>query len=84
MTNEPPLPEPPEVASIDPELMTASELRAGLEKLFGWLHSVEAAPENGAEQVYGEDVVQNVRDAANQLLDEQRERHSDETAPRGG
>ena len=75
------IPEAPEVTSLNPMMMSAGELQEQLQLLFGWLHKVEAA--TGPERP-GEQVVQEVRDAANLLLEEQRERHSDESAPRGG
>lgn len=78
------LPEPPDVSSLDPSMMTALELRSGLESLFGWLQTAEALPDNSLKQQVDENTVQEVRDAANRLLLEQRERHSDEIAPRGG
>ncbi len=78
------LPEPPDVSSLDPSLMTASELQSGLEHLFGWLQTVEALPETCLKPLVDDDTVQDVRNAANLLLSERRDRHSDETAPRGG
>ena len=75
-------PEPPDVSGLDPAMMTASELQVRLEELFGWLELVEAEEEGVPE--LSEQQVEEVRDAANELLAERRERHSDESAPRGG
>jgi hypothetical protein len=74
-------PDPPDIDATTPRMMTASELRQNLEQVFDWLHMAEAAPD---EQAPPFRVVQAVRDTANHLLAERRERHSDETAPRGG
>ncbi len=78
------LPDPPDLDSMKPQMMTASELQSGLESLFGWLNEVEAQPDNVREQSVNESIVERVRGVANMLLSEQRERHSDESAPRGG
>ena len=45
---------------------------------------VEAELDGSLSQKFRDSAVQEVRDAANLLLIERRERHSDETAPRGG
>ena len=74
-------PDPPEIDASVPRMMTATELRQNLERAFDWLHMVEAAPDGQAPPFQ---VIQQVRDIANLLLAERRERHSDETAPRGG
>jgi hypothetical protein len=74
-------PDPPDIDATTPRMMTAMELRRNLETVFDWLHMAEAAPEGEAPPFK---VVQQVRDTANRLLAERRERHSDETAPRGG
>ncbi|MDA0232086.1 MAG: hypothetical protein O3B04_00625 [Chloroflexi bacterium] len=76
-----PLPDPPDVASMAPHMMTASELQRSLEQLFDWLHMADASPES---VIATQKAVQAVRDAANLLLEERRERHSDETGFRGG
>lgn len=76
------IPDPPDVSSFEPAMMTASELTTELEKLFHWLELVEAE-EDGAARL-SEQQVETVRNAANELLAERRDRHSDETAPRGG
>lgn len=78
------LPDPPDVSSLNPELMTTSELHSSLERIFAWLHEVDALPESAFQEQVTESKVQDVREAANLLLVEQRERHSDERAPRGG
>ncbi len=78
------VPDPPDVESIDPQLMTASELQSQLEQLFNWLQLVEAQSEDDATTGFDDSAVQTVRDAANALLRERRERHADEQAPRGG
>lgn len=75
------MPEAPAVNSLDPVMMTTAELQEQLELLFSWLQDVEAAKDADRPD---ERSVQAVRDAANLLLEEQRERHSDESAPRGG
>jgi hypothetical protein len=75
------IPDPPEIDPLVPRLMSASELRQNLERVFDWLHMVEAAPDDEAPP---HRLVQEVRDTANMLLSERRERHSDESAPRGG
>jgi predicted component of type VI protein secretion system len=75
------LPEPPDLASLEPQLMTASELQAILERLFDWLHLAEDLPELA---ISGQRMVEAVRDALNMLLEERRERHSDESGRRGG
>ena len=74
------VPDPPDISSINPRMMTAAELQRSLEQLFGWLQTVEASP---AEEPDVE-MVQSVRDAANALLQERRDRHSDEPGFRGG
>jgi hypothetical protein len=61
-------------------MMSARELREKLEELFEWLQQADTAPPG--EQLPPE-VVARVRDAANSLLRERRQRHSDEPAPRG-
>ena len=73
---------PPPVAEIEPQLLSARELREQLELLFDWLHGAEMkpdrlTPEDGA-------TISKVRDAANALLAERRLRHSDEPGTRGG
>ncbi len=74
------LPDPPDVTSLVPRMMTATELQKSLELLFDWLHIADASPDLGvAEQAS----VQKVRDAVNLLLSERRERHSDESGFRG-
>lgn len=78
------LPETPDVSSLNPQMMTATELTSNLERLFGWLQTIEALPETVVEQHVDEETIQTVRDAANMLLLERRDRHSDEGAPRGG
>lgn len=78
------LPETPDVSSLNPQMMTATELKLNLERLFGWLQTIEALPETAIKQHVDEETVQTVRDAANMLLLERRDRHSDESAPRGG
>ena len=75
------VPRPPDTASLEPQMMTARELREKLEELFGWLHQAELA--RPGEQPPAEEF-QRVRDAANRLLEERRQRHGDEPAPRGG
>lgn len=72
------IPARPEVSGLKPQMMTERDLREKLEELFGWLRLAEDAP--GAD----ESELQRVRDAANALLEERRDRHSDESAPRGG
>ena len=71
----------PDVTSLEPQMMSARELREKLEELFDWLHYADAA--KPGEQPPAEAVAR-VRDAANMLLQERRLRHSDERAPRGG
>ena len=78
--DEMPVPEPPDVSSLDPRMMTAMELQRNLEKLFDWLHMVEWSREADFDQ----GSVQAVRDAANMLLNERRDRHADEPGFRGG
>ncbi len=77
-------PDPPDVAGLNPQLMTAAELQSQLESLFDWLQRVEALPANSSAARPDEESVERIRDAANLLLSERRERHSDENAPRGG
>ena len=71
----------PDVADLNPVMMTASELQQKLEQLFGWLQREDEKPD-GSD--FSDEQVQQVRDAANMLLQERRDRHADESAPRGG
>ena len=71
----------PDISALEPGMMSARELREKLEELFNWLQQAELA--RPGEQAAVEDVAR-VRDAANRLLQERRQRHSDEPAPRGG
>ena len=75
------LPDPPDLASLVPRLMTAPELQTNLERLFDWLHMAEDSAEL---DIAGQRSVEAVRDALNLLLEERRERHSDESGRRGG
>ena len=74
-------PDPPEIDHMAPRMMTAAELRRKLEQVFDWIHAAEAAPDGESPPDL---LIQQVRDTANLLLSERRERHSDESAPRGG
>lgn len=76
------IPDAPDVSALNPQMMTAAELQNSLEAVFNWLHIVEALPDAGA--AVDELTVESIRDAANMLLEEQRDRHADESAPRGG
>lgn len=73
------LPDHPDISSLDPQMMTAQELQTRLEELFSWLHEVESA----REPVPDHETVQAVRDAANLLLEERRDRHEEESGLRG-
>ena len=75
------LPDPPELASLVPHMLTASELQTSLEQLFDWLHLAEESTDLTADEQRS---VEAVRDALNMLLEERRERHSDESGRRGG
>lgn len=75
------LPDPPELASLVPHMLTASELQTSLEQLFDWLSLAEDSTDLGITEQRS---VEEVRDALNMLLEERRERHSDESARRGG
>lgn len=79
-----PIPDLPDVTSLNPQMMTALELQSSIEQVFDWLQAVEALDESRSEEDIDEATVQRIRDAANVLLLERRERHSDEGAPRGG
>ncbi len=76
------IPEPPDITSLQPRMMTAAELERELERLFDWIHAVEASPEHVFLRL--EESVESIRNTANELLAERRDRHSDEHAPRGG
>ncbi len=79
------LPEPPrDPGPADPKMLTSAELTARLEELFNWLSEVEALPGNRHMATDDENLIDRVREEANLLLEERRERHADEHAPRGG
>ena len=77
----PVLPDPPDIDSMDPASMSASELRVALETLWEWLEQAQMAPLADAPD---DEVVEAVEAKMVEITRERRDRHSDEPAPRGG
>ena len=76
-----PLPDPPDIASMDPALMSAGELRVALEELWEWLEQAQMAPLAEAPE---DELFEAVEAKMVEITRERRDRHSDEPAPRGG
>ena len=77
----PPLPDPPDIDALDPTLMSAGELRVALEELWEWLEQAQMAPLADAPD---DELFESVEAKMVEITRERRDRHSDETAPRGG
>ena len=77
----PTLPDPPDVDAMDPSMMNATELRVALEELWEWLEQAQMAPLADAPD---DETFEAVEAKMVEITRERRDRHSDETAPRGG
>ena len=77
----PALPDPPDINSMDPASMSAGELRVALEQLWEWLEEAQMAPLADAPD---DEIVEAVEAKMVEIIQERRDRHSDEPAPRGG
>ena len=76
-----PLPSPPASIHADFSAMNAKELRLAQEEIWAWISVAESvsfddAPDN--------EMLDEARDALNDIIAERRDLHGDETAPRGG
>jgi hypothetical protein len=76
-----PFPAPPDSINANFAEMNARELRRAQEEIWEWLSEAEAAPFDKAPD---DDSIQDARDALNEIIEERRNLHSDEPAPRGG
>ncbi len=61
--------------------MNAKELRLAQEELWEWISNAESA---SYEDAPDDDLLDQARDALNEIIAERRNLHSDEPAPRGG
>ena len=61
--------------------MNAKELRLAQEELWEWISNAESASYDDAPD---DDLLDQARDALNEIIAERRSLHSDEPAPRGG
>lgn len=76
-----PLPSPPASIHADFTAMNAKELRLAQEEIWDWISVAESASFDDAPD---DEVLDEARDALNEIIAERRTLHSDETAPRGG
>ena len=76
-----PIPPLPDVIHADFASMNAKQLREAQETLWAWISEAESAPFDDAPD---DDVLDEARDALNDIIAERRTLHSDEPAPRGG
>lgn len=76
-----PLPPIPSTVDADFSLMNAKELRLAQEELWEWISNAESASYDDAPD---DDLLDQARDALNEIIAERRSLHSDEPAPRGG
>lgn len=75
----PPLPELPDVATLDPSMLSVSELKSLHEKLGEWLDAAMAASFDDAPD---DEAVEEVRAALVRVTRERRERQMDERRSR--
>ena len=61
--------------------MNAKELRLAQEEIWEWLSAAESA---SFDEAPDDDLIEDARDALNEIIRERRNLHSDEPAPRGG
>ena len=76
-----PLPPPPVSIHADFTAMNAKELRLAQEEIWAWISAAESA---SFDEAPDDEVLDEVRDALNDIIAERRDLHGDETAPRGG
>ena len=72
---------PPDIIHADFASMNAKQLREAQEAIWTWISEAESAPFDDAPD---DDVLDDARDALNEIIAERRSLHSDEPAPRGG
>ena len=76
-----PVPPLPGIVDADFSLMNAKELRLAQEELWEWISNAESASYDDAPD---DNLVDQARDALNEIIAERRTLHGDEPAPRGG
>ena len=76
-----PLPPPPASIHADFSAMNAKDLRLAQEEIWAWISVAESASFDDAPD---DEMLDEARDALNDIIAERRALHGDETAPRGG
>ncbi len=76
-----PIPPPPNTIHADFTTFTAKQLREAQEEIWTWISEAESA---SYEDAPDDDVLDEARDALNEIITERRDLHGDEPAPRGG
>ena len=72
---------PPDIIDADFSTLTAKQLREAQETIWAWLSEAEASP---SDDMPDDEVIDDARDALNEVIAERRSLHGDESAPRGG
>lgn len=76
-----PIDPPPAIIHADFSSFTAKQLRAAQEEVWAWITEAESASYDDAPD---DDILDEAREALNEIISERRDLHGDETAPRGG
>ena len=76
-----PLPSLPDSIHADFSAMNAKQLRLAQEEIWEWISAAESASYDDAPD---DDVLDEAREALNEVIAERRSLHGDEPAPRGG